>query len=804
MLKCNSSVSFNSKLFTLIFLCSTLVFAQPIKDIIHPVKLAAGVTDTIYISDLFYHHNYDITFSTHPEIEIEYLKEEGLLILTPHFNFEGLTLVEFLYDERPYQIPVNVEIKQEFTFKFISDEKINRITLMGSFNGWNRESHTLYKMNDTLYHRKVTLDPGRYEYKFVIDGEETEDPANPELVSNGFGGFNSVATVPPRNTKKVYLHNYNSTVTSDYTILQYYYETESKLDSLYLDNVIALIDNFKIPSGHIRINKNVISIMLRGNAIKRNIVIRLAVTRDGVMSNLQTTQLLRGKPAGNNNDEFTWHDAIMYSIMIDRFYDGDPSNTLPVEHPELLPPANYQGGDLKGIFTKMKEGYFDSLGVNVIWISPVNENTDSAYREYPEPHRYYTGYHGYWPIHHQKVEKRFGNMTLLKDLINEGKRKGIKFLLDFVSNHVHEEHPFFQKNRDWFGVLELPDGRRNLRLWDEQRLTTWFEPFMPSFDYDGSKEALEVMTDNATWWLNETGAAGYRHDAVKHVPNSFWRTLTRKIKAGVEAKRNEKVYQIGETFGSYDLINSYVNNGQLDAQFNFNLYDVALPAFLLPDVSFKTLERELEKTHSVYGVNHLMANVMDSHDKPRYMAFADGDMGLDEAYNSEIGWQKPPQVDHPSSYEKLKLYLAYLLTIPGIPVLYYGDEIGMTGGPDPDNRRMMRFDDDLTYLEKNTLEDVKQIVSLRKNHSALRYGDFIPLYADTKCFVYMRSDMNERLLVALNKNEEDETITVTLPSVYKINNAFDVLEEKEYKAENDKLTLSINAIGWKVLKLENK
>ena len=144
---------------------------------------------------------------------------------------------------------------------------------------------------------------------------------------------------------------------------------------------------------------------------------------------------------------------------------------------------------------------------------------------------------------------------------------------------------------DWFGQLELPDGRLNLRFWDEFRLTTWFEPYLPSFDYLGSEEALEEMTDVAVWWLNETGADGYRHDAVKHVPNKFWRRLNEKIKEQVASNRELPVYQIGETFGSYELISSYVNNGQLNSQFNFNLYDVALPTFIRDEASFSGLRQ---------------------------------------------------------------------------------------------------------------------------------------------------------------------------------------------------------------------
>ncbi|MFI5236643.1 MAG: alpha-amylase family glycosyl hydrolase, partial [Ignavibacteriales bacterium] len=481
--------------------------------------------------------------------------------------------------------------------------------------------------------------------------------------------------------------------------------------------------------------------------------------------------------------------------------NGDPSNDNPINHDSLFKPANYNGGDLQGIVSKINEGYFNFLGINTIWISPIVDNTNKAYREYPPPHRYYTGYHGYWPVSLQGVEEHFGNMNLAKEFVSKSHQNKINVLIDFVANHVHEENPLWKEHRDWFGVLELPDGRKNLRLWDEYRLTTWFEPYMPSFDYVGSKEALETMTDNAIWWLKETDADGFRHDAVKHVPHEFWRMLTKKIKENFELVDKSKVYQIGETFGGYELISSYVNNGQLNAQFNFNLYDTAIPVFLQKENSFELLDLQMQKTFQVYGANHLMGNLVSSHDKIRYMAYADGDLEINDGRANEIAWTNPPKVDHPSSYDKLKLQLAYILTIPGVPVIYYGDEIGMTGASDPDNRRMMRFDHNLNEFEKQTFKDVSKLIHIRKDHSALRYGDFLTLQADKNIYAYLRSDMNERILVVLNKSEVDQMVDLNLPKFYNLKSATDLVSGNSLGIIENIISFNVKGIGFKILKL---
>ncbi len=279
-------------------------------------------------------------------------------------------------------------------------------------------------------------------------------------------------------------------------------------------------------------------------------------------------------------------------------------------------------------------------------------------------------------------------------------------------------------------------------------------------------------------------------------------TADEKIKEEIEIPEHRSIYQLGETFGSYKLVNSYVNDGQLNAQFNFNLYDVAMQTFLGSNTSFKTLDNEIHKSFSVFGANNLMGNIMDSHDKVRFMAFADGEVPLNGGDASEIGWDNPPGVKHKSSYDRLKLYLSYLLTVPGIPVIDYGDEIGMTGAADPDNRRMMKFGDQLTDWEKETLTDVRKIIKIRDNNSALRYGDFYTVRADSDCYVFIRSDMNERVLVALNKSYEVQKIEINLPAFYKLHSGKSLYGGKDIVISGNKAAFEVPADSFMIFRLQ--
>lgn len=772
-----------------------------INDIIKPINLEEGIEKEIVISDLFYAPDYKLSFSPNGNLIVIHDTLNNILRLKAKEGFTGLEVLSFAYENQQYQILVELQPRKKYLFTFEPKGNPKQVNLFGQFNSWDRGNLPMTDSNgDGIYEISIPLDPGRYEYKFFVDSKELVDSKNPVKVPNGLGDYNSILIIEPEKSENMFLHCLNYQAEDQTKKFNYYFEGNySPLTKE--SNVVALLDNQMINPSLINIDGHNISIIFPDDLIDGKRLLRVVVRAEGKFSNIQSTWIIDGK-AVNNNLTKSWYDAIIYSLMIDRFNNGDPSNDNPIKHDSLFKPANYNGGDLQGIINKINEGYFNLLGVNTIWISPIVDNTNSAYREYPPPHRYYTGYHGYWPVSLQSVEEHFGDMSLAKKLVTKSHQNDVKVLLDFVAHHVHKENPLWKEHRDWFGVLELPDGRKNLRLWDEYRLTTWFEPYMPSFDYTDSKVALETMTDNAVWWLTETDADGFRHDAVKHVPHEFWRLLTTKIKENIEPSDPSKIYQIGETFGGYDLVSSYVNNGQLNAQFNFNLYDTALPVFLKKENSFELLDLQMQKTFQVYGVNHLMGNIVSSHDKIRYMAYADNDLEINDGKASEIAWTNPPEVDHLSSYDKLKLQFAYILTIPGVPVIYYGDEFGMTGAADPDNRRMMRFDNNLNEYEKKTLKDVSKLVHIRTDHPALRYGDFLTLEADKNIYAYIRSDMNERILVILNKNENYKKIELSLPEIYKINRATDIITGESFGISKNTFSQTISGIGYKIFKLE--
>ncbi len=782
-------------LFTL--LVSTNLFAQKITDLIHPLRLKSGEEKTIVISDLFYSDNYDLRFGKNKLIKINYLPTEQKVVLQPDSNFTGVTTIEFTLKKKKYSIPVFCKKESKVTFRFKPNHKYKSVSVFGSFNDWNRHQYYMNPDRKGVFSVTLPIEPGSYQYKFFADGLELTDPQNPDSISNGMGSYNSVITVASTDTTHEFLAQLGFNQKSDSVILKFYFSSESGV-KLSSKNVFAFLENNNFSKNLKFNNSEIILTLSRKNLIDLKRVRVVADYGSGI-SNMQTVFLLNGSPLKSTDKIFNWHDAIIYSLMIDRFYDGDKSNSIPIIHDSLSMKANYNGGDFAGIIKKLEAGYFDSLGVNVLWISPVYDNPNKAFRESPKPHRWTTGYHGYWPVNSFGTDEHFGTMEQLREIVQTAHKHNIKILLDFVSHHVHKENPLFKQHRDWFGSLYLPDGSLNIRQWDSHRLTTWFEPYLPSFDFLHSDDAINFITNNAIWWLRVTGADGFRHDAVKHVPNKFWRKLTSELKTS----GFKNLYQIGETFGSYNLVSSYVNNGQLNAQFNFNLYNVAQAVFIDSTESFKLLNDELKKSFSIYGVNNLMGNIMDSHDKNRYMAYADGDINSEQWDATELGWENPPEVNHPSSYKKAELYYSYMLTIPGIPVIYYGSEFGMTGASDPDNRRMMRFGKELNNYEKKMLKRVSRLVKIRRENSALNYGDFKPLKITKNIFVYLRSDPNQRILVVLNKSRNKSySMQLQIPKYIRLNALENLLTQKQIAASNNKVKITIAPLESKIYKLK--
>ena len=491
--------------------------------------------------------------------------------------------------------------------------------------------------------------------------------------------------------------------------------------------------------------------------------IRVYAFGDGKQLNDLLIPLENGKVVSDPQD-LTRHDdhaQVLYSLMIDRFHNGNKKNDWKMNSPEVLDIVDYQGGDIAGITKKIQDGFFNDLGITTIWISPITQNPMDAWGYYPfkngnkydntKTYTKFSGYHGYWPIYATEVEKRFTTEEELHEMLAVAHEHGLNVILDYVANHMHINSPTLQEHPDWHTDSILPDGRRNFELWDEARLTTWFDVHIPTLDLE-RPEVCSPMTDSALIWLEKFAFDGFRHDACKHIPLNYWRELGAKMK---QRYPNRHIWMIGETYGDPQLIGSYVKSGMLNSQFDFNIYHTAIDVFGKPNQSLKRINQTILESLHAYGAHHTMGNISGNHDKCRFISLAGGAVSWNEN-DKAAGWEREIGVTadgdaekEEAAYKAAMLLEVVNLTIPGVPCIYQGDEYAEVGANDPDNRHMMKFDG-LTERQQQFRNEVQALVQMRRNSLPLIYGEYVPVTVTDNKLVFDRIYMGEKVRVTID------------------------------------------------------
>ncbi len=562
---------------------------------------------------------------------------------------------------------------------------------------------------------------------------------------------------------------------------------------------VAMWQNIRL--GDVKIEGNTIEVTIPAEAkgYERSALRVFAASESGRFNDV-LLPLEKGKVVVDSKDirRQDFHSQILYSLMIDRFKNGTTENDWKLNSPEVLDKVDYQGGDIVGITQKIEDGFFTDLGITTIWISPITQNPYDAWGQNRNPDTKFSGYHGYWPILSTVVDKRFGTDEELHTMLAEAHSNELNVILDYVANHLHINSPVLKEHPDWTTDLMLPDGRKNIGLWDgETRLTTWFDEHIPTLDTRRA-EVCEPMTDSALHWLRTFDFDGFRHDACKHIPLNYWRMLTGKMKSSMP---DRAIWQIGETYGDVELIGSYVKSGMIDSQFDFNLYHTSRDVIVDESRSMRDIARVVEESEAAYGSHHTMGNITGNHDKPRFLSLAGGDMSLWCPDDKAEGWHRKVGVgDNTKGYARLSLLKAIISTVPGVPCVYQGDEYGIPGANDPDNRYMMEFDG-YNEFQQRELAATKAMFKYRRSSMPLMYGDYRTLLANDDVFVFVRHYMDQWVVVALNVRPEARTVEVEMPEMVGVESAQVALAAEGGKASlaGGKLSVEIPAYGYVIV-----
>jgi glycosidase len=446
----------------------------------------------------------------------------------------------------------------------------------------------------------------------------------------------------------------------------------------------------------------------------------------------------------------SWNDAVIYEIFVDRFRD---SSGRALSRPAS--PGLRAGGTLDGVRAELEKGAFEALGVTALWLSPPTTTPDEA--RIDRNGHLQEAYHGYWQLDTRQVDPRLGGEEALDRLIEAAHRRGIAILIDIVPNHLYEKNPRYLLHRDdgWFhqGSSRCVCGD-DACSWATEIEHCWFTEFLPDYRFENS-DVMRMAAEDAAHWMTRFHVDGVRIDAVPMMP----RAATRRIVDGMRraAAPGSASFALGEIFtgsAGYPTIRYYLGPDGLSSAFDFPLMWTLRDAVAADRAGFSEVEAVLrEGEAAVADSSSLLARMLDNHDTSRFLSEAAGD-------GNRNTWDDPPgDPDSDAPYQRLELGLALLMTLPGIPVLYYGDEIGLAGASDPDSRRVMPDFALLSARQRHVLEVARRLGTLRANIAALRTGEQRTLVANGDHYAFTRGKANGSFAIVLaSKRAETSTI----------------------------------------------
>ncbi len=438
-------------------------------------------------------------------------------------------------------------------------------------------------------------------------------------------------------------------------------------------------------------------------------------------------------------------DDVIYLVMPDRFVDGSAANNsagVDRSHPRA-----YHGGDVAGMRQRLP--YLKDLGVTAIWMTPIYDNDDAS-----------QDYHGYHTTDYYDIEERFGTMDEFRAFVDEAHRMGIKVVQDQVANHVGPKHPWVQDSPKptWFnGTVENHsvnpfriDAVANPSLDPKamrETLDGWFAGVLPDLNQD-DPDVAHYLIQNSLWWVELTGIDAIRQDTMPYAPRSFWAKWVPALKAA-----HPKFTVLGEVFERVPKVNAFFQGGavrdgidsKVDSLFDFPLA-FAMFGFLSRRQEASAISKILEEDGE-YPAPMMLVTHAGNHDTHRLLTLVHGDP------------------------DALRLAHVLLLSMRGAPQLYYGDEISLPGGEDPDNRRDFPggFPGDArsafdaagrTVEQQHTFANLKRMLALRRESAALRGPLTTPIVATRNVWVALREGGGERALVAINNGDVPASVDV--------------------------------------------
>lgn len=463
-------------------------------------------------------------------------------------------------------------------------------------------------------------------------------------------------------------------------------------------------------------------------------------------------------------DSSSWRDAVLYFAVVDRFADGDPSNNAQVDRQAK---GAFHGGDLRGLRERLDE--IASLGVTALWITPVVKQipgfvTGAGFPDWP--------YHGYWTEDFTRLDPRFGTEADLKALVDACHARGIKVLLDVVYNHVGYGSQYLTnpRTKTWVRTEETATCGS-----DDVTLCVSGLPDLKTERRDVDEYLLKAHLGLA----KRVGLDGFRLDTVKHVAHDFWREHRKRARAEL----GSDFFLLGEVWGGdASSLDPWFEHDEMDAGFDFSFQGSVL-GYLIGRGRTVAFDRYLQSRDRVRS-GHLLVPFLSSHDVSGGLYQLNGD--------------------------KARFRLAAVLEFAssGIPMIYYGEEVGRPGGDWPENRS------DMPWGDRNILPgagkarddslraDYARLCEIRRSHPALSRGRYAGLVADKDLLVFARRDslVCDAVVVAVNRGGAEATATIALPVEWAgASGAADLWNRESLALSGDSLTLTLPGLSARVI-----
>lgn len=622
--------------------------------------------------------------------------------------------------------------------------------VVGSWDDWAGPGHTMIAQDDGWHAIRLEPPPGEHGYLIIDDDHARLDEHNPLTTFRRDDG---------REVSRLFIEDCA--------------QPGLQLDALELDGGVLAVTATFLAAGD----------ELDAGAIDGALTLEHASARAGALA-WSSEPLPRGRhdfelrardvagrEAAANVSVFvdplapTWQDATIYQVVTDRFYaDGG----APLAAPST--PASRAGGTLGGVEAQLTSGYFEQLGVTALWLSPVYQNPIEP-REGTDG-RLYEGYHGYWVEHGRSVEPRIGGEQALRSLVDAAHARGIAVILDVIPNHVYETHEIVAARRadGWFN--EHPDaaggecvcGTPNCP-WSGFMENCWFAPYLPDIRLE-HPDAMNWAVGELLWWLDTYAIDGFRIDAVPMMPRAASLRIAHEVRRHSAPGRDRLL--LGEVFtgagpAGVAGLRRYLGPDALDSVFDFptmwairSLLGDGSESFASFDALLDHIDDELKGSGAVLG------RMLGNHDVVRFVSALVGDGGGD-------AWEQPASQPEGETdperavLERVALALTLQLTLPGMPVLYYGDELGLAGAGDPDNRRVMPDLATLSPARTALLEHARTLGQARRCLPALRSTLRQTLHVGEDSYAYARLSDNPAdtpVIVVLSRADEPRTITL--------------------------------------------